>query len=189
MVRAERWSGALLFLAACASLHAPDDAAAPAALQRQLRLPLEQCWQLLHVVLKEQSLGIEEQDEQAHTLTTKRVHHRGATREIVEELKRVANLKQARGRGLRVLSGFSYDYRVSLSSLSSSETLMTISTHIEAVDRSQVVFGPFGEAIVVPRTIPLSSTGVVEARLLERVGGHVFGAEELLYLIGRPGYD
>ncbi|MFQ5665788.1 MAG: hypothetical protein ACE5I7_05080 [Candidatus Binatia bacterium] len=157
-------------------------------MRRQLRLPVEECWQLVHDVLEEQSIDIDAEDGHAYTLTTERVRRSPMTRTLLHELRTIADLRRARARGLRVLSAFWFDYHVALSPLATG-TLITITSRIDAVDRSRVVYGLYGQVTVMPRNIRLPSTGVLEQRFLERLGNRVFGAEELLYLLGQPGYD
>ena len=193
MRRADLAGCAALLFAGCMigppAMPPPDENARPQT--RMLRVDLDRVWKTVKAILEEEHMTVDDEDRATGMIVARRVRRfvRPREGEVEREIGRVADPQKARAQGLRIVSEVYYQYAISVTALSPTETRLEIRCGILAIDRSEaIVMGP-GMVHVIPRGFQLASRGVLERELMRRVGSELFSGEELLYFLGELGRD
>jgi hypothetical protein len=185
-----RWSFALLLLASgCLPSAGPERPEVSHRQQRLLRASFHEVWTAAHAAIEETPLRITVDDESDGTMTLfLRRTARLRADELVKELTRIADLSQARSRGLQSLNEYIVEYDLSFTRMEDEATRLEVGTRIAVIDKSEAIM--IGGAItVIPRRFDVPSKGVLEKELVLAIGSRLFVAEEMLYSFGLLGRD
>jgi hypothetical protein len=174
--------------AACGGLHGPAPDPKEHVRGEHYRLVPEapdRLWSALQAAVTADGFQIRRSDPRRHVLEL-RERYRG--RDAVKRLADISDLAAARREGLRTVSEYSVTYRLFLMPGGAATTSLKITSAIQAIDRSQVLWI---EGAVQPftRFIDVPSRGVAERELMRRLGASLFTAEEMLLLVGELGVD
>jgi len=173
----------------CGPLHgpAPDPKAhVRGEHYRVIHDPVDRLWPQILRGLDEEGLRVARADRAHGTIQTAPRRHVG--RDELKKLGDVADLSAARGAGLGRATEYTVTYTLFLLPAGEADTSLKITSTIEAIDRSEAILLP-GVFEVIPRHIELPSRGVVERELLRRLAASLFTAEEMLFVLGEPGFD
>src|SRR3989442_5361435 len=165
--------------AGCGPLHgpAPDPKAHVRGEHcRVIHEPVDRLWPQILRGLEEEGLRVARADRANDTIRTATRRHAG--RDELKKLGDIADLSAARGAGLGRATEYTVTYTLFLLPAGETDTSVKITSTIEAIDRSAVLFLGPGVFQVVPRHIELPSRGVVERELLRRLAASLFTAEE-----------
>ena len=174
----------------CGPLHgpAPDPKAhVRGEHYRVIHDPVDRLWPQILRGLDEEGLRVARADRAHGTIQTAPRRHVG--RDELKKLGDVADLSAARGAGLGRATEYTVTYTLFLLPAGEADTSLKITSTIEAIDRSETVFLGAGVFDVIPHRIEVPSRGVVERDLLRRLAGSLFTAEEMLFVLGEPGFD
>ena len=175
--------------AGCGPLHgpAPDPKAhVRGEHYRMIHDPVDRLWPQILRALEEEGLRVARADRAHGAIQTG--PRRVFGREELKKLGDIADLSAARGAGLGRATEYTVAYTLFLLPAGEADTSLKITSAIEAFDRSQALLLP-GVFEVIPRHIELPSRGVVERDLLRRLAASLFTAEEMLLVLGEPGFD
>ena len=173
----------------CGPLHrsAPDPKAhVRGEHYRVIHDPVDRLWPQILRGLDEEGLRVARADRAHDTIRTATRRYVG--RDELKKLGDVADLSAARGAGLGSATEYTVTYTLFLLPAGEADTSLKITSTIEAIDRSEAILLP-GVFEVIPRHIELPSRGVVERDLLRRLAASLFTAEEMLFVLGEPGFD
>ena len=175
--------------AGCGPLHgpAPDPKAhVRGEHYRMIHDPVDRLWPQILRALEEEGLRVARADRAHGAIQTGA--RRVFGRDELKKLGDIADLSAARGAGLGRATEYTVAYTLFLLPAGEADTSLKITSAIEAIDRSQALLLP-GVFEVIPRHIELPSRGVVERDLLRRLAASLFTAEEMLLVLGEPGFD
>jgi hypothetical protein len=179
-----------LLLASCLPSALPELPEPQHRQQRLLRASFAEAWGAVRAAVDDSPLRVTEADEGDGVLHAGLRRRRRTDRdELVRDLRRFAEIEDARRRGLRDVSEYSVDYTIELARVGDEDTRLEVSTRITVVDRSEAILVGPGFVQVIPRSFDVSSNGVLERELVSGVGGRLFIAEEMLYYFGTLGRD
>ena len=173
----------------CGPLHgpAPDPKAhVRGEHYRVIHDPVDRLWPQILRGLDEEGLRVARADRAHDAIRTASRRYTG--RDELKKLGDIADLSAARGAGLGRATEYTVAYTLFLLPAGEADTSLKITSTIEAIDRSQALLLP-GVFEVIPRHIELPSRGVVERELLRRLAASLFTAEEMLFVLGEPGFD
>jgi len=154
---------------------------------RVIHEPVDRLWPQVLRGLEEEGLRVTRAERAQHTIQT--AGRRYTSRDEIRKLGDVADLSAARGAGLGRATEYVVAYALFLLPAGETDTSLKITSTIEAIDRSETVFLGAGVFDVIPHRIEVPSRGVVERDLLRRLAGSLFTAEEMLFVLGEPGFD
>jgi len=154
---------------------------------RVIHEPADRLWPQVLGGLEAEGLRVARAERAHQTIQT--AGRRYTSRDEVRKLGDIADLSAARGAGLGRATEYIVTYTLFLLPAGESDTSLKITSTIETVDRSEVLFLGPGVLDVIPRHIEVPSRGVVERELLRRLAGSLFTAEEMLFVLGEPGFD
>ena len=181
---------ALLLASSCMPSAGPQLPEVSHRQQKQVRASFGEVWRATHGAIEDTHLRVTEDDETEGTIHLwSRKTARSRPEELERELMRIAEIDEARRRGLERLSEYLLDYTVAVAPLGEQETRLEVSTLITAVDRSEVIMIAPGIAHVIPRTFEVPSKGILERDLVERIAERLFLSEEMLYSLGVLGRE
>ena len=154
---------------------------------RVIHEPVDRLWpQVLHG-LEDEGLRVKRAERPQQTIQT--AGRRYTRSDEVRKLGDIADLSAARGAGLGRATEYVVTYTLFLLPAGEADTRLKITSTIEAIDRSETLLLGAGVFDVVPHRIEVPSRGVVERELLRRLAGSLFTAEEMLFVLGEPGFD
>lgn len=179
----------LLLASGCLPSAGPERPEVSHRQQRLFRVGFREAWTAAHAAIEETPLRITVDDESQGTMTLGlRRTARLRADELVRELTRIADLSEARARGLQALSEYVVEYDLSFTRMDDDATRLEVGTRIAVIDKSEaIVIG--GAVTVIPRRFDLPSKGVLEKELVLAIGSRLFVAEEMLYSFGLLGRD
>src|SRR5438093_10489226 len=176
--------------AGCGPLHgpAPDPKAhVRGEHYRMIHDPVDRLWPQILRALEEEGMRVARADRAHGAIQTGA--RRVFGREELKKLGDIADLSAARGAGLGRATEYTVPYTLFLLPAGEADTSLKITSTIQAIDRSEAFFLGPGVLEVIPRYIELPSRGVVERDLLRRLAASLFSAEEMLFVLGEPGFD
>jgi hypothetical protein len=145
----------------------------------------DELWPALERALDGEGFTIAHADRGRGVLATRT--RRYADKDLLKRLPQIGDLSALRG-NIGGVSELLVAYYLVVRPGSDAGTRLTVRSTIEAVARETVFLGP-GLFDIVPHHVPIPSRGVLERELLRRLGGTLFTAEEMLFLLGEPGVD
>jgi hypothetical protein len=154
---------------------------------RLIHEPRARLWPAVLAALDDEGLRVVRRDDAQGALETAPQRQTGY--DVPKRLAEIADVSHARGAGLGRASEFTVAYRVFLVPAGETDTSVKITSEIEAIDRSRSVWVLPGVFQIVPQRIDVPSRGVVERDLLRRLAAGLFTAEEMLSVLGEPGFD
>jgi len=176
--------------AGCGSLHAPvadPKAHVRGEHYRVIHEPPDRLWPEIVFALDEEGFRVAHSDRAHGIIQTGARRYTG--RDEMKRLVDIADLSQARSTGFGRATEYEVAYALFLLPAGEADTGLKVTSTIAAVDRSEALFLGPGVFEVVPRRIELPSRGVVERELVRRLAGSLFSAEEMLFVLGEPGFD
>jgi hypothetical protein len=180
----------LLLLASCLPSAGPALPERQHRQQRLVRASFADTWRAVRAAVGDRRLRVTEEDESVGVLRADlRRRRRSNQEEIEQDLLRVAEVEDAKRRGLQVVSEYVTDYTIEVAHVDDEETRLEVSTRITAVDRSEAILVGPGFVQVIPRNFDVPSKGVLERELVRGIGDHLFISEEMLYYLGMLGRD
>ena len=174
----------------CGSLHAPvadPKVHVRGEHYRVIHEPPDRLWPEIVFALDEEGFRVAHSDRAHRIIQTGARRYTG--RDEVKRLADIADLSAARGAGFGRATEYEVTYALFLLPAGETDTGLKVTSVIEAIDRSEALFLGAGVFQVVPRRIELPSRGVVERELVRRLAASLFTAEEMLFVLGEPGFD
>ena len=154
---------------------------------RLVQEPFERLWPAVLHGLEEEGLGVAQADRARGTIATRPTRYAGA--DVQKKIAEIADLSRARREGMARVSELNVTYYLLLAPAGDAGTSVKIRSGIDAIDRSEAVFGGPGIFQVMPRHLDVPSRGVVEHDLMRHLVANLFPAEEMLLLLGELGVD
>ena len=154
---------------------------------RVIHEPPDRLWPEIVFALDEEGFRVAHSDRAHRIIQTGARRYTG--RDEVKRLADIADLSAARGAGFGRATEYEVTYALFLLPAGETDTGLKVTSVIEAIDRSEALFLGPGVFQVVPRRIELPSRGVVERELVRRLAASLFTAEEMLLVLGEPGFD
>jgi len=154
---------------------------------RVIHEPPDRLWPEIVFALDEEGFRVAHSDRAHRIIQTGARRYTG--RDEVKRLADIADLSAARGAGFGRATEYEVTYALFLLPAGETDTGLKVTSVIEAIDRSEALFLGPGVFQVVPRRIELPSRGVVERELVRRLAASLFTAEEMLFVLGEPGFD